>query len=141
AWTGGGWMRAERDRSPRQQNRWVRATHVMGLLAIADQRAVIAFVDLRSEIAVVLALPHHLPAVSIKRVVDDPLGGIHGVIVLEAEMAETFRDGFKARRFGLLIEGIVGVGAVDDLAQQHERRVTDQLVFFQDRLERALLPC
>jgi hypothetical protein len=92
----------------------------MGLLAVADQRAVIAFVDLRSEIAVVLALPHHLPAVSVKRVVDDPLGGIHGVIVLEAEMAEAFRDGFKARRFGLLIEGIVGVGAVDDPAQQHE---------------------
>src|SRR5262249_43260841 len=82
----------------RQQNGWVRATHVMGLFAIADQRAVIAFVDLRSEIAVVLALLHHLPAVSVKRVVDDPLGGVHRVIVLEAEMAETFRDGFKARR-------------------------------------------
>src|SRR5262249_33055892 len=40
----------------------------MGLLAITDQRAVIAFVDLRSKIAVVLALPHHLPAVSVKRV-------------------------------------------------------------------------
>ena len=72
----------------------------MGLLAIADQRAVIAFVDLRSEIAVVLALLHHLPAVSVKRVVDDPLGGVHRVIVLEAEMAETFRDGFKAAASG-----------------------------------------
>jgi hypothetical protein len=83
----------------------------------------------------VLALPHHLPAVSVKRVVDDPLGGIERMIVLEAEMPEAFRDGFKARRFGLLIEAIVGVGTVDDLAQQHERGVIAQLVLFQDRLE------
>jgi len=48
---------------------------------------------------------------------------------------EAFRDGFKARRFGLLIEAIVGVGTVDDLAQQHQRGVIAQLVLFQDRLE------
>src|SRR5262249_28371632 len=66
---------------------------------------------------------------------DDPLGGIHRMIVLEAEMAEAFRDGFKARRFGLLIEAIVGVGAVDDLAQQRERGVIAQLVLLQERLE------
>ena len=87
------------------------------------------------EIAGVLALPHHLPAVSVKCVVDDPLGGVDRVIVLEAQMAETFRDRFEARRFGLLIERIVGVGAVDDLAQQQQRRVVAQFVLFQDRLE------
>src|SRR5262245_3163103 len=54
-------------------------------------------------------------------------------------MPETFGDGNESRSFGLVIERIVGVRAVDDLTQQYQRRIPRELVFFQDRLERALL--
>src|SRR5690349_18915702 len=40
------------------------------------------------------ALPHHLAAVGVKRVVDDPLGRVELVIVLEAEVTEAFGDRF-----------------------------------------------
>jgi len=106
-------------------------------------RRAIALVDLWSgpdEIAVLLALTHHLPAVSVKRVVDDPLGGIHRVIVLEAQMAETFRDRFEARRFGLLIERIVGVGTVDDLASSTSAGSSRSLYFFKIASNEHSLP-
>src|SRR5262245_39344445 len=54
-------------------------------------------------------------------------------------MAKTFGDGFQSRPFGLLIERVVGVGAVDDLAQENKGAVLGQLIFFQDCLERAFL--
>ena len=38
-----------------------------------------------------------------------------------------------------MVEGIVGVGAVDDLSKQHERRIFSEFVFFQYRFERAFL--
>src|SRR5215470_16112179 len=61
-----------------------------------------------------LAVPHHLLAIGIERIVDDPLGGIDRVVVLVAEMAEAFGDGLQSRPFRLSIERIVGVGSVDD---------------------------
>src|SRR5207302_2786464 len=84
-------------------------------------------------------LPYHFLAVGIKGIVNEPLGSIQCVIVLVAEMAKTFCDSLQARSFGLSIQGIIGVRAVDDLAQQDKCGVVCQLVFFQDRLERALL--
>src|SRR5262249_9938225 len=121
--------------APRELNAWMRWLGSPWVGVDRRPTCVIALVDLRSEIAVVLSLPHHLLAVTVKRVVDDPLGGINRMIVLEAEMPEAFPEAFKARRFGLLIEAIVGVGAVDDLAQQRERGVIAQLVLLQERLE------
>src|SRR5436309_1725320 len=38
-----------------------------------------------------------------------------------------------------MIERVVRVGAIDDPAEQNERRIGHQLVLFQDRLERTLL--
>src|SRR5438552_2352780 len=89
--------------------------------------------------AVKLALPYHLFAVGVERIVNDPLGSIQCVIVLVAEMTKPFCDSLQAGSFGLSIQGIIGVRAVDDLAQQDKCGVVGQLVFFQDRLERAFL--
>src|SRR4051812_35116018 len=51
---------------------------------------------------------HHFAAVFIERIVDDPLGGVERMVVLVAEMAETFGDRQQARTFGLMIERVVG---------------------------------
>jgi hypothetical protein len=89
--------------------------------------------------AVGLPLPHHFLAIGIERVVNDPLGGIKRVIVFITEIAKAFGNGFQTRSFGLLIQCIVGVRAVDDFAEENERAIIRQSVFFQDRFERAFL--
>ena len=81
------------------------------------------------------ALPHHFSAIGVERVVDNPFGGVDRVIIFVAEMPEAFRDGLQARSFRLMIERVVGIGTIDDLAKQHERGIGRELVFFQDRLE------
>src|SRR5689334_7459827 len=81
----------------------------------------------------------HLLAVGVERIVDDPLCGVVLVIVLEAEMSKPLGDGFEARGFGLIPERVVGVGAVDDLREQHERRISIELVLLHECVERAFL--
>src|SRR6202022_3610711 len=68
------------------------------------------------ELSVRLAALHHFLAVGIEAAIDDPFRGVVLVIVLEAEMPEAFGDGFEAGTFRLMIERVVGVGAVDDTA-------------------------
>ena len=86
-----------------------------------------------------LAALYHLAAIRIKRVVDDPFRGILFVVVLEAEMPKALGDGFEARSLRLVIQGVVGVGAVDDPPEQYQRGIAGQLVLFQDRFERTFL--
>src|SRR5262245_26405223 len=86
-----------------------------------------------------LSVPHHLLAVRIEGVVDDPLRGIQFMVVLEAELAKPFGNGIEPRTLGLMIKRVVRVGAVDDPAEQDQRRIAGELVFLQDRLERAFL--
>jgi hypothetical protein len=52
-------------------------------------------------------------------------------------MPKSLGDRFEARSFRLAIKGVVGIGAVDDLSKQDERRIAREPVFFQDCLERA----
>src|SRR5678816_3853505 len=59
-----------------------------------------------------LAAPDHLSAIGIERVIDDPFGGV---------------------------QRVVGVRAVHDPAEQHERSVALELVLLDDRLERTFL--
>jgi hypothetical protein len=91
------------------------------------------------ELAGRFAALHHLAAILVECVVDDPLGGIERMIILVAEMPEALGDGLKARPFGLMIERVVGIRAVHDPAKQHERRISRELLLLQDRLERAFL--
>src|ERR1700733_2347563 len=66
------------------------------------------------EAAMRLAALHHFPAIRIERVVDDPLRCIVFVVILEAEMPEAFRDSFKAWPLRLMVQRVVGVGAIND---------------------------
>src|ERR1700687_3777709 len=91
------------------------------------------------EVAVRLAALYHLAAIRIERVVDDPLRRILSMVVLEAEMPKAFSDSFEARSLRLMVQRVVGIGAVDDPPKQYQRGIAGQLVLFQDRLERAFL--
>jgi hypothetical protein len=63
-----------------------------------------------------LALSHHLPAVRIKSIVNDPLRGIERVVILVAETAEAICNCFKSGPFGLMVKRVVGIRAVNDFA-------------------------
>src|SRR5437667_11053009 len=67
------------------------------------------------------ALTDHLLAVGVERVVDNPLGRIQGVIILEPETPKAFGDRLEPRGLRLVPEGVVRVGAVDDSREMHER--------------------
>src|SRR4051794_40070511 len=83
------------------------------------------------EVTMRLAAFDHLAAVSIERVVDDPCRSIVFMVVLETEMTKTFRNGFKAWSLRLMVQRVVGIGAVDDPPQQHQRGIAGEVVFFQ----------
>src|SRR5258705_9880805 len=91
------------------------------------------------EIAVRFAALYHLAEIRKERVVDDPLRRILSMVVLEAEMPKAFSDSFEARSLRLMVQRVIGVGAVDDPPEQYQRGIAGQLVLFQDRLERAFL--
>jgi len=57
-------------------------------------------------------------AIGIEGIVDDPLGGVLFVVVLETQVAKTLGDGLQSRSLGLVPERIVGIRAVDDLASK-----------------------
>jgi hypothetical protein len=56
------------------------------------------------------------------------------VIVLVIKMAKAFGNRFQSRSFGLLIERVVGVGSIGDLAEEDKRAVVGQFVFFSGSL-------
>src|SRR5258708_4335181 len=75
------------------------------------------------EAAVRLAALYHLAAIRVERIVDDPLRRILCVVVLEAEMPEAFCDSFEPWTLRLVVQRIVGIGAVDDPPKQHQRGI------------------
>ena len=87
------------------------------------------------ELASRFAALHHLFGVSVERVVNDPLSGVDFVIVLVAEVSEALGDCVKSWALGLMVQRVVGVGPIDDPAEQHESGIACQLVFLQDCLE------
>jgi hypothetical protein len=64
------------------------------------------------EIAVRLSSLHHLFAISIERIINDPFGRIHLVIVFISEMSEALGDRFQSGSFRLAIERVVCVRGV-----------------------------
>src|SRR5215472_8719145 len=87
-----------------------------------------------------LAATHHLLAVRVQRVVDNPLPGVDLVIVPEPEMSETFGNSVESRRLRLVPQGIVGISAIDDLGEQRQCGITTEVVFLDDSVERAFFP-
>src|SRR3989304_718874 len=80
-------------------------------------------------------LADHPLAISVERVVDDSLGGVDLMIVTESELTKALGDRCQAGTFRLAVEGVVGVGAVDDPAEQHQSRVGGQLILVEDGFE------
>src|ERR1700692_2934560 len=91
------------------------------------------------EVAVRFGALYHLAAIRIERVIDDPLRLILCMVVPEAEMPKAFGDRFEARSLRLMVQRVIGVGAVDDPPKQYKRRIVGQLVLFQDSFERTFL--
>src|SRR5215469_5155581 len=87
-----------------------------------------------------LAATHHLLAVRVQRVVDNPLPGVDLVIVPEPEMSETFGNSVESCRLRLVPQGIVGIRAIDDLGEERQCGITTEVVFLDDSVERALFP-
>src|SRR5262249_8635834 len=52
---------------------------------------------------------HHLFAIRIEHIVDDPLGRVYFVIVFVAEVPEAFGNCLKSGPFRLIIERVVGI--------------------------------
>src|SRR5258708_360233 len=75
------------------------------------------------EVAVWLAALYHLAAIRVQRIVDDPLRRILCVVVLEAEMPEAFCDSFEPWSLRLVVQRVVGIGAVDDPPNEHLRGI------------------
>src|SRR6266481_3003619 len=75
------------------------------------------------------SLLHHLLAVRVQRVVDDPLGGIELVIVPVAEPTEPLGDCLEPCGLRLVPERVVRVRAVHDLRKEKECRVRAEPVF------------
>src|SRR5207247_2001467 len=89
------------------------------------------------ECAIGAALAYHLLTVGVEGIVDDPLGGVQLVVILEAQVLEALGNRLQPLSFGLVPEGIVGIRPVDDLAEQDQRRVVRQVVLLEDGLKRA----
>ena len=60
------------------------------LISLAPHQANLAS---RDKVAMRLALAHHFLAIGIEGIIDNPLSGILGVIILETKMAEALGDG------------------------------------------------
>src|SRR6266478_1685742 len=90
-----------------------------------------------TESSVWLPALHHLLAICVQRIVNNPLRCIDFVVVLKIQAAKPFRDGVQPRALRLLPQRVVGVRAIHDLAKQHQRRIPRQIVFLQNRLERT----
>src|ERR1700736_6771942 len=83
------------------------------------------------------ALTHHFLAVCIQGVIDNPLGGVLLMVVLEAQVPEALRNRLKSLSFWLVPERIVGIGTVDDLAEQYQCRVAREIILLEDCFKRA----
>src|SRR6266568_2257586 len=66
---------------------------------------------------------NHLLAVSIQRVVNNPLGRVDFVIVPEIQMAESFGNGIQPGPFRLVPQRIVRIRAIHNFSKQHQGRI------------------
>src|SRR5207248_3111043 len=73
----------------------------------------------------------------VEGVVDDPFGGVLLMVILEAQMTKTLGNRLQSWPLGLFPECIVSIRAADNLAQQHQGRITRQVVLLEDGLKRA----
>ena len=62
------------------------------------------------------------------------------MIILEAQVPETLGNRLQPLSFRLVPECIVRICAIDDLAEQHQGRITGKVILLEYGLKRALFP-
>src|SRR6266513_4352094 len=70
------------------------------------------------------ALTHHLLAISIEGVVDNPFGGVLLMVVLETEVTEAFSNRLQPLALRLVPERVISISPIDDLAEQDQGQIT-----------------
>src|SRR6516162_8332189 len=88
-----------------------------------------------SILSIGLATTYHFLAIGVQRVVHDGLCRKDLVIVFVAKVPEAFCDRIQAGRFGLVPEGVVRIGAVHNLGQQHNRGIATKLMSLYECIE------
>jgi len=83
---------------------------------------------------------HHLSAVSVQRIIDDPLCCIDFVIVFVAEMTKAFGNRLQTWPFRLIIKRIVRVRAIHDFSEKDEGRIIRKAMFFRMASNEHSLP-
>src|SRR5437899_2332295 len=71
------------------------------------------------------ALPHHLAAVSIQSIIDDPFRSVDFMIVLESQMTKPLCNCVETGTFRLMPERVVRVRAIDNFSEQDQRWITE----------------
>jgi len=87
-----------------------------------------------------LSALHHLFAVFVERIVNNPLGRVDFMVALKIQAAKSFRNGVQPRALRLLPQSVVSIRAIDDLPKQHERRILRQMYFFKIASKEHSLP-
>jgi len=57
--------------------------------------------------------------VGVESIIDDPLGRIQFVVVLEAQVPKAFSDSFQSRAFGLIAKRIVSISSINNSTEQY----------------------
>ena len=76
--------------------------------------------------------------VGVEGIIDDPLGGVQLVVICEAQVPEALSNCLQPLSFRLVPEGVIGIGTVDNLAEQDQGWIVSQVVLLEDGLKRAL---
>src|SRR5262249_23042933 len=88
-----------------------------------------------TKLSVSLATAHHLLTVSVEGIVDDGFRRDQFVVVLEPKMPEAFGNRVQCSGLRLIPQRVVSIGAVDDLCQQDDGRITCESVLFHEAIE------
>src|SRR6266446_5702623 len=92
---------------------FVRSSMLAPSLLFPDSLVSIHFPS--AEGSVWLSASHHLFAVGVQRIVDNPLCCVDFVVVRKSQAAKPFRDGMQSSAFRLLPQRVVGVRPIYDL--------------------------
>src|SRR5260370_1973899 len=101
--------------------------------------SIVFILQVSAEGSIWLPALHHLLAVCVDRIVNNPLGRIDFVVILKIQTAKPFCDSDQPRALRLLPQRVVRIRAIHDLPEQRKCRISSQFVFLQYRLERAFL--
>src|SRR6266436_4980628 len=101
--------------------------------------SIVFILQVSAEGSIWLPALHHLLAVGVERIVNNPLGRIDFVVILKIQTAKPFCDSVQPRALRLLPQCVVGIRPIHDLPKQRQCGVLRQFVFLQNRFKRTFL--